>query len=74
MRRTLTMLLGFLALVVIAHAESKSQISQLPAGVMTEGTYTNEVVGVSYEIPKDWKATADPSGPTVLDSAHAAAR
>jgi hypothetical protein len=62
-------LLVFLALVASADSY-KSQISQLPAGVLNGRTYTHESLGVIYQAPVDWEVTADPSGPVQVDMEH----
>src|SRR5262249_7876124 len=66
------LLIGIIAIVAPAlqGGQHRSRIKQLEPGQLTGSTYTNDVVGVSYEIPKDWviveglrPAPADPDSP-----------
>jgi hypothetical protein len=45
----------------------RSKISQVSDGTLTGGIYTNDAVGLSYEVPGAWAAVADPKGPVDLD-------
>lgn len=62
----------FVPLVALLSGQgpSKPQVPQLPNGTVSANTYTNEAVGVSYEIPEGWKATPDPEESMRLDTAH----
>lgn len=66
-KSALFLLLAVIAFTMSAQVTPKSQLSQIPDGRLSEGMYTNESVGVSYEVPIGWKATADPKTPTSLD-------
>jgi hypothetical protein len=46
----------------------KPSISELPDGTLSGNTYVNDAVGLKFEIPRGWIATADPKGPVNLDS------
>jgi hypothetical protein len=47
-----------------------SKISQLPDGIMSDNVYSNTALGLRFEIPTGWIATADPRGPVTLDDRH----
>ena len=51
-------------------ADYQSQVSQLSPGTLSGNTYTNDAVGVSYEVPQGWTSTPDPSGPARIDPRH----
>lgn len=44
------------------------KISQLPDGKLSGNVYENFALGLKYEIPDGWIATADPKGPVELDA------
>jgi hypothetical protein len=46
----------------------KSKTSDLPAGTLSGNTYVNGALGLSYDFPADWIASADPTEPVRLDS------
>jgi hypothetical protein len=56
------------ALGAAALGSSKSKISQLPDGTLSGNVYSNDALGLSYEFPSGWTATADPKRPVNLDS------
>jgi len=66
----IALILAILAAGAFGQGSSKSQISQLPDGTLSGDTYTNDAVGVSYEFPNGWTATADVKGPTRIDVRH----
>jgi len=43
------------------------KISQVSDGTLSGNTYTNETVGIVYEVPSGWSAWTDPKHATVLD-------
>jgi hypothetical protein len=57
----------FLALGATGFGSFRSKISQLPDGTMSGKTYSNDALGLRYEAPTGWIATADPKGPVSLD-------
>jgi hypothetical protein len=57
----------FSALGAIALGSSGSKISQLPDGSLSGKIYSNEALGLRYDVPSGWVATADPKGPVSLD-------
>ena len=61
------MTLIFFVLGAFGLGPSKSKISQLPDGTLSGNLYTNDALGLQYDIPSGWIATADPKGPAKLD-------
>jgi hypothetical protein len=57
----------FSALGTISLGSSESKISQLPDGSLSGKIYTNDALGLRYEVPSGWVAAADPKGPVNLD-------
>lgn len=47
---------------------SSPKISGLPDGRLSENIYSNDALGLRFEIPTGWSATTDPKGPVSLDS------
>ena len=43
-----------------------SKISQLPDGVLSGNVYSNDALGLKFNFPRGWIATADPKGPIGL--------
>jgi hypothetical protein len=60
--------LAFFALGTVSLGSPRSKISQVPDGTLSGNIYSNDALGLSYEIPSGWSATADPKGPVNLDS------
>src|SRR5438309_107503 len=60
--------LFFSALRGIGLGGRGSKISELPDGTLSGKVYSNDALGMRYEIPSGWIATADPKGPVSLDS------
>ena len=52
---------------VVGLGSSGSRISHLPDGRLSGHIYTNDALGLRYEVPSGWVATADPKGPVSLD-------
>jgi len=57
----------FFALGATGLASSGSKVSQLPDGKLSDNIYSNDALGLRYEVPSGWTATADPKGPVSLD-------
>ncbi len=45
-----------------------SKISQLPDGILSGKIYSNNALGLRYDVPSGWIATPDPKDPVSLDS------
>ncbi len=58
-------LLGTFA--IAASGQVSPRISLLANGNLSGSTYSNDAVGVTYEIPAEWAATSDPKGAPALD-------
>lgn len=56
-----------IGIAAVAQTAPKLQVAQIPDGKISGGVYSNDSVGVTYEIPAGWEATADPKTPTNLD-------
>lgn len=46
---------------------AKSRFPKIPDGVLSEGTYTNEGLGVKFHVPDGWTATTDGEIPDGFD-------
>ena len=59
--------LTFLAFGTSGLGSPRPKTSQLPDGTLAGNIYSNDALGLSYEFPNGWTATADPKGPVTLD-------
>lgn len=59
--------LAFFTFGAFGRGSFKSKILQLPDGVLSADIYSNDALGLRYEIPNGWTVTADPKGPVGLD-------
>ncbi len=68
MRRRLVALLFFtLTLGGLSQKTPNLNISQVSEGTLSGNIYTNETVGIVYEVPSGWSAYTDPKHATMLD-------
>ena len=63
----LAILFGGLVLQPYAQQGTKSGLTGISDGTLVGNRYTNDSVGVAYQVPDGWKATPDPAGPTNID-------
>jgi hypothetical protein len=68
LRNLLFLVLISSALGAIGLGAHRSKISQLPDGILSGNTYSNNALGLRYDVPSGWIATPDPKDPVSLDS------
>jgi hypothetical protein len=62
------LILLFSTLSVVCLGSPKSKLSQLPDGTLSGDIYSNSALGLRYEVPPGWIATANPTDPVNIDS------
>lgn len=61
-----------LLLVLQAPAQPPgARLATLPAGALANGRYTNDALGLAFQVPAGWDATTDPGRSAILDSRKA---
>jgi len=49
-----------------AQTQQKTKLSQIPDGVLSGNTYTNDELGITFLLPNDWTATVKSQMPTLF--------
>jgi hypothetical protein len=58
----IAVLFSFFVLEAVGQQSTKIQLLQIPNGTLSGNTYTNNALGLSYQIPDGWKGDPDPKG------------
>lgn len=58
----IAVLFGLFVLEAVGQQSTKIQLLQIPNGTLSGNTYTNNALGLSYQIPDGWKGDPDPKG------------
>lgn len=58
----------FFSLGAIGPGSHGAKVAELPDGTLSGNVYSNDALGLKYETPSGWIATADPKGPVSLDT------
>jgi hypothetical protein len=58
----LVVFVSLISLGAAAQRPNRLQLSQIPNGTMSNKSYVNDALGVSYQIPDGWKGDPDPKG------------
>ena len=70
MRKLLILCSLLLALPAPAQT-SDARLAALPAGALVNGRYTNDALGLAFQVPPGWDATTDPGRSAILDNRKA---
>jgi hypothetical protein len=57
----------FSTLCTVCLGSPNSKIAKLPDGILSGNVYSNNALGLRYDVPPGWIATAEPKEPVILD-------
>jgi len=63
---SLAAVLSMVSACAMAQSPPADKLSKIPEGVLTDGTYINQELGINFKLPEEWPAKLGPAMPTLF--------